>query len=159
MKRIIPVLLTIILVFSFSTICSAEATFTDDFSDSTKCVAKSSNIIFESENPSLNSTRVVRQNSDEGYVIWRLEGLYYIELNIAAFESSNPDMNNAINIEVSNDANSWQGLNYSLSEPSGSGWVKYILTANVNVEVQNIKITLTDTGYYPCEVVLESLSL
>ncbi|HBL83873.1 MAG: hypothetical protein A2Y17_00160 [Clostridiales bacterium GWF2_38_85] len=159
MKKVIPVFLFVILIMLFAINVSAEVTFEDDFTDSTKCVARSSNILFESENPSLNSNRITKQTNDDGYVIWKLDDLAYIELLIAVFESSNPDMNTAIVLETSSDGVSWQQLEYTLGKPSGSGWVNYMITAELEQPSKYIKVILTDTGDVSWSVALEKLRL
>ena len=167
MKKLHFIILSLLFTFAFSSIKITAAeinhpvnpTFFDDFSDATKSVAKSENVIYEPVDPQSDIAYITRSDTKDGYIIWKLEDLAYGELGVIVYDGLGINIKNAVSLEVSTDGESWSNLSFDVTNTGGSEWISFTLSASTKAPVKYIKVVLKDTGNAAWSVKLNGLAL
>ncbi|MDD4475353.1 MAG: hypothetical protein PHV95_06105 [Eubacteriales bacterium] len=157
--------LLITFVFPFIGVTAAEInrpdkpTFYDDFTDETKSVAKSENVIYESVDPQFDTAYITRSDTKSGYIIWKLDDLLYTNLSVVIYNGLDIDILDAVSLEASFDGENWSELEIEASSEGGSEWISYRITAYVKEPVKYVKVNLFDTGNAAWSVKIGNLAL
>lgn len=157
--------LFITFVFPFIGVTAAEInrpdnpTFYDDFTDETKSVAKSENVIYESVDPQFDFAYITRSDTKSGYIIWKLDDLFYANLSVVIYNGLDIDILDAVSLEASLDGENWNELEIEASSEGGSEWISYRITAYAKQPVKYLKVNLLDNGNAAWSVKLGNLAL